>query len=252
MSADRIFADGSAEDVRPFGWFFWMVRGGGRTILVDTGFEDAGQARAWDVTGYVRPTERLAALGIEPDDVTDIVLTHAHWDHMGGIGAYPEARIYIQEAEYRHAVGSVGGGRPRRHGMRWRDVRALRDAEAEGRLVRVDGDAEPFPGVRLVAGGGHTLGSQWVEVETVDGTVVIAGDAVTQDENNAWRRAIAQATDPAANLAALRRMQKRAASPFLIVPGHDPSIEGWFPRVAPGVVEVTALPRAVANAKAYD
>ncbi len=243
VGADRIFADGRAEEVRPFGWFYWIVRGGGRTILVDTGFDDARQARDWDITGYVRPAERLAALGIEPEDVTDIVLTHAHWDHMGGIGAYPRARIHIQEAEYRHALDSVGAGRPRRHGIRWQDVRALRAAEAEGRLVRVAGDTELFPGVRLVAGGGHTPGSQWVEVETIDGAVVIAGDAVTQDENNAWRRAIAQTADPAANLATLRRMQTRAASLFLIVPGHDPDIETWFPRVAPGVVEVTARAR---------
>jgi glyoxylase-like metal-dependent hydrolase (beta-lactamase superfamily II) len=79
-----------------------------------------------------------------------------------------------------------------------------------------------------------------VEVDTVDGTVVIAGDAVTQDENNAWHRAIAQAAEPAENLAALRRMQARAASLLLILPGHDPGIETWFPRVAPGIVEVTA------------
>jgi glyoxylase-like metal-dependent hydrolase (beta-lactamase superfamily II) len=243
-TADRIFADGSAHAVRPFGWFFWIVRGTGRTILVDTGFEDAERARAWSLAAYVRPSERLTGLGIKPEDVTDVVFTHAHWDHMGGIGSYPHARIYIQEAEYRHAVGAAGSERPRRHGIRWDDVRALGTAEAEGRLVRIDGDAEPFPGVRLVAGGGHTPGSQWVEVETVDGIVVIAGDAVTQDDNNAWRRPIAQTADRAANLAALRRMQKRAASPFLILPGHDPGIEGWFPHIAPGVVEVTALARA--------
>jgi glyoxylase-like metal-dependent hydrolase (beta-lactamase superfamily II) len=240
IGADRVFADGSADEARPFGWFFWIVRGGGRTILVDTGFDDERQARDWDVTGYVRPSARLAALGIRPEDVTDVILTHAHWDHMGGIAAYPRARIHMQEAEYRHAIGSVGAERPRRHGIRWRDVRALRAAEAEGRVVRVAGDGEPFPGVRLVAGGGHTPGSQWVEVDTVDGTVVIAGDAVTQDENNAWHRAIAQGAEAAENLAALRRMQARAASLLLILPGHDPGIETWFPRVAPGIVEVTA------------
>ena len=73
--------------------------------------------------------------------------------------------------------------------------------------------------------------------------MVIAGDAVPQDDANAWRRAIAQSGDPAASLAAVRRMQRRAASPFLIVPGHDPVIEDWYPGVAPGVLEITAQPR---------
>jgi glyoxylase-like metal-dependent hydrolase (beta-lactamase superfamily II) len=242
VTEDKVFADGSRGRKRDFAWLLWLVRGNGRTVLVDTGFEDPARAQAWHISDFVRPTRRLQQLGIAPEQVTDVILTHAHWDHMGGIAAYPRARIYVQDQEVRYAELAAAPDRSGRGGVQWKDLQALRRAADHGRVERIDGNRELFAGLSVVAGGAHTPGSQYVLVETLDGTVVLAGDAVCQHDNNVWQRPIGSSLDPAANLAAILRMLQAAASPFLILPGHEPAVMGWFPPVADGVVEISLVP----------
>ena len=239
IAEDKVFAGGSPRVRRSFAWWFWLVRGNGRTILVDTGFEDPARARGWQISDYVAPTQRLSALGLAPRQVTDVILTHAHWDHMGGIDSYPAARIYIQarEVDYAAAVAAAAGAG--RGSVRGEDLDALLHAEKEGRVERLQGDRQLFPGLSVRAGGAHTPGSQYVLVETLDGTVVLAGDAFYRHENNVWHRPSGSTIDPAANLAAIQRMQALAASPFLIIPGHEPELMEWFPKLAEGVVAIS-------------
>jgi glyoxylase-like metal-dependent hydrolase (beta-lactamase superfamily II)/predicted membrane-bound spermidine synthase len=245
--AHKVFADGSREEREFFRWAFWLIRGQGRTILVDTGFEDPELAADWRIRGYALPSERLRSLGIEPDQVTDVILTHAHWDHVGGLASYAGARVWIQDAEYRHALDTVSEARPKARGLRWEDVRVLAETAAQGRLERLDGRREILPGVTLVPGGGHTPGSQYVLVETLDGTIVLAGDVIYRYENNAWHRPSGSTRDPEENLRTIREMQRTAASPSLIIPGHEYRVVmGFFAPVADGVVEITTVPEASA------
>ena len=87
-------------------------------------------------------------------------------------------------------------------------------------------------------GGYHTPASQYVTVETLDGPTIIAGDSTYVYLNNRWHKPIGSAVDHAANLATIREMHRKAASPFLILPGHDPRVMRWFPRISKGIVEI--------------
>ncbi|MEE8143706.1 MAG: MBL fold metallo-hydrolase, partial [Planctomycetota bacterium] len=239
----RSMIRGASSRKVPFEWMFWLIQGNGRNILVDTGCIDPQLIKQQRIRGYTPPVERLRQLSLQPEQITDVVLTHAHWDHMGGLAPYTQARVWIQEQEYQRATQELSPSRLRAHGMLWQDLELLLKAETEGRLRRISGEQNLAAGITLVPGGAHTPGSQVVEVEALDGRVILSGDATTLYENIQKQRPIGSTRDPEANLATIQSMLRRAASPFYIIPGHDPKVMEWFPEVAPGIVQITAVPR---------
>ena len=72
----------------------------GRVALVDSGFHREQYFRQFTVKDFVKPSEAIAPLGLKPEDVTDLFLSHMHWDHAGGIDLFPSSRIWIQKDEY--------------------------------------------------------------------------------------------------------------------------------------------------------
>jgi glyoxylase-like metal-dependent hydrolase (beta-lactamase superfamily II) len=85
----------------------WLIRGGGRTILFDSGFHREKWLKYFPMTEYLRPDEAVKLAGVKPEEVTDIVISHAHWDHMGGIDLFPKANVWIQKEEYRYYTGDA-------------------------------------------------------------------------------------------------------------------------------------------------
>jgi glyoxylase-like metal-dependent hydrolase (beta-lactamase superfamily II) len=169
--------------------------------------------------------------------VTDIVITHVHWDHLDGADLFPRAKVWLQREEYEYYVGA--GGEVRNRGIDAEDAAMLSRIAADGRLGLVDGDdREILPGVRVYTGGRHTFASQYAGVRTRAGTVVLASDNAYLFENLERGVAIGQTLDRAANVAAQARMLKLAARPALVVPGHDPAVFERFPLVKPGVARI--------------
>jgi glyoxylase-like metal-dependent hydrolase (beta-lactamase superfamily II) len=216
----------------------WVLRtGDGRVVLVDTGFHRRKFLDSWKPSEYVLPSEAVGRLGITPDQVADIVLTHIHWDHMDGLDLFPKARIWIQKAEYDHYVGDDGSALQR--AIDPDDAKMIAHLRAAGRVHLVDGDdQEILPGIRVYTGGRHTYASQYLGVSTGAGTVVVASDNCYLYENLERHAAIAQTLDAASNLAAQDRMRALASDPSLIVPGHDPKVFERFPEPGNGVAKI--------------
>ncbi len=180
--------DGGVVDL-PFA--FVLARSGERTVLIDTGFIKEGSGAAFaekfGIPFWVSPVRMLAEVGVAPDDVTDIVFSHAHFDHMGGIGAFPAARLHMQKREYLSWMEMLA--LPPQFGALTEiinpdDMRNAYDASLEHRLNLVDGDRDDFfPGLHLRFGPGHTLGQQFVVLETARGEVVVAGDCIYSKRN---------------------------------------------------------------------
>jgi hypothetical protein len=74
---------------------FWVIQGGGHTILFDSGFHREKWIKEFGVTDYLAPDEAVKEAGVTAASVTDIIVSHAHWDHMGGIDLFPNATIWI-------------------------------------------------------------------------------------------------------------------------------------------------------------
>ena len=99
------FLGGDPHDApMPLDYFVWAIIGGGKTYVVDTGF-GAEQARLRKRELLRSPLEGLKAIGVDPDKVEDVIITHMHYDHAGGLDLFPNAAFHIQEREMAFATG---------------------------------------------------------------------------------------------------------------------------------------------------
>jgi len=215
----------------------WLIRGNGRNVLVDAGFHRPDLIQRWKPVDYVEPSAAVARAGTRVGDVTDIIVSHVHWDHFDGVDLFPKATIWIQREEYEHHVDSTGRSLDR--AIDAPDALLLARLRRDGRVRLVEGDAqEIIPGITVYTGGKHTYQSQYAAVRTAEGTVVLASDNAYLYENFDKHLPIAQTLDAASNLRAQDRMRTLASSVRLIVPGHDPAVFERFALVQPGVVRI--------------
>jgi len=217
----------------------WLVRGGGKNILVDSGFYREQFFKQWKVTDFVRPDEAVRRAGVKPEQITDVIVTHMHWDHADGMDLFPNARIWLQKEELEYYAGSAWQS-PRTHGgIDPDDVMAAVRLNMQGKVGLVNGDGqEILPGITCYTGGKHTYASQFVSVNTAGGTVVLASDNMYLWENLEKHVPIAQTLDPASNLRAQDRMKEMAGDAKRIVPGHDPAVMTRYKQVVEGVVRI--------------
>lgn len=216
----------------------WLLKGpGNRNVIVDAGFHRADLVTRWKPTGFMTPAEAVARAGVKPEDVTDVIISHIHWDHLDGVDLFPKARVWIQRDEFAHHLDSTGAVKDR--AIDAADAKILAGIAREGRVRLVDGDAqEIIPGITVYTGGKHTFASQFAAVKTSEGTVVVASDNMYLYENLAKHLPIAQTLDAASNLQAQERMVTLASDPRLIVPGHDPEVFTRFPTPGNGVARI--------------
>jgi glyoxylase-like metal-dependent hydrolase (beta-lactamase superfamily II) len=216
----------------------WLLKGpGNRNVVVDAGFHRAELVTRWKPQGFMTPAAAVARAGVKPEDVTDVIISHVHWDHLGGVDLFPNARIWIQREEFSHHLDVSGAVKDR--AIDAADAQILAEIARQGRVMFVDGDAqEIIPGITVYTGGKHTFASQFAAVKTSAGTVVIASDNMYLYENLAKHVAIAQTLDAASNLRAQERMVTLASDPRLIVPGHDPEVFTRFPSPGDGIARI--------------
>ncbi len=218
-------------------YFVWAVTDGQHTVVVDTGYsEEEGTRRGR--TFLRSPADGLAELGIDASQVEHVVLTHFHYDHIGGQALFPKAKFYVQEAEMRFYTGPNATRPAFRGSIYLPDILSIVTLNYAGRVMFHDGDAEIVPGVWVHTASGHTAGMQIVSVQTARGRAVLTSDAshyyANIDEGNSFNTFV----DLAGVYRAYDRIRELADSPDLIVPGHDPLVLERLTAVADGIVEL--------------
>jgi N-acyl homoserine lactone hydrolase len=166
----------------------FVIIGGNRPIMVDTGTPDADFVREYFGYTFERPDSedpllQLNEAGVDPADVRDVIFTHLHWDHCSNVELFPNARFTVQDDELRYAVSPIPlHRRAYQHLPRtappWLPVL--------DRLNPVSGAVEIAPGVSTVPLPGHTPGSQGILVDTDKGKYLIAGDCLDSYDNWYW------------------------------------------------------------------
>ena len=218
----------------------WVLKGiDGRVAIVDSGFHREQYFRQFAVKDYIKPSDAIAPLGLKPESVTDLIVSHMHWDHAGGIDLFPSARVWIQKDEYDYYTGDAWQSPNTHGGIDPDDVQAIVKRNIAGKVSFVRGDDETtVSGLSFNVGGKHTWASQYVGVQTPKATVVIASDNMYLYENFDARKPIAQTLDGVSNLRAQDRMRSLASDPRLVVPGHDPAVFDRFPHVSDRIVRI--------------
>ena len=218
----------------------WLIKGpNGKNILVDTGCYHENVVKGKGIQSLIKASEAIAKLGLKPADITDVIITHMHWDHADGMDLFPNAKIWIQKDEYVYYTGPAWQSDGKHGGIEPDDVLTLVKLNIDHRVNLVGGDnLEIIDGIRVYTGGRHTYASQYVSVRTTSGTVVIASDNMYLYENLEKHAPIAQTFDADSNLKAQDRMRQLASRPDLIVPGHDPAVFEKFPKPGNGVARI--------------
>jgi len=187
-----------------------LVRGGGADNTKRVALVDAG---AFGIRRQL--IERLGALGLNPRSVTDLLLTHAHWDHAVNWTLFSGARIVIGAQELAWSLKVPWGetGVPELYIKElntWPTLRTVRDGE------------EVFPGMTAHVAGGHTPGHLVYVLHGVERDAIFSGDAA-KNRTEMLCRAAHNSYDPALTAASIDMIWKLWGSRpgNILVPGHD-------------------------------
>lgn len=216
----------------PMDFFVWLAVGERRTVLIDTGADEATFSRR-GADFLCCPSDALCQLGVDPADVQDVVTTHLHWDHAGNLDKFPNARFHLQAAELAHAISGYMSDPFLRRIHEVEQVCDFLRMLYGGRVTIHEDEAEICPGIAIRRVGGHTPGSQIVQVMTARGRVVLASDAMHYFENATARNPFPGLTDLPEAMAALPLLDRLAETPDHVIPGHDPLVMSMYPSAVP-------------------
>ena len=226
------FLDDTSNIPIGMGYYLWVATNGEHTVVIDLGYHvDVGEQRGRTLVRH--PAELLDKIQVDPKTVQHTIVTHLHWDHVGGYALVPNARLYLQERELHFWTSA--------HLPEWQssleeeELLAVVRLHFRGRVGLCDGSREIVPGITVHHVGGHTMGSQIVQVETARGTAVVASDAAKLYRNFVEEIPQSHSHSVADQLGGYGLIKHLASSEALIIPGHDPEVMRRLPIYTEGI-----------------
>lgn len=240
LPASSVAVGANPNDSVSLSYFIWFLNGdNGRRVLVDAGLVPDSLKPLSNLRDYIRPDLALRQININVADVTDLIITHTHYDHIDGIDLFPKAVIWMQKNDFDYFVGGAWQKGASHIGLEKKDVLKIIQANLEGRLNLVNGDSiEIIPGILAFIGSKHTWESQHLLVSSNSDKVLLASDDCWFYYNLDHLLSVPLTFDQAAYVAQLKRMKTQVTDPRLIIPGHDALVLSRFPLVAKGVVKI--------------
>lgn len=227
---DFAFQDGRKGQNVDFAWTFYVARSGKEVTLIDTGFSGLATAKQWNVNLTREPALLLADLKIDPVQVSRILITHIHFDHVSNLPLFSNAQVFISRRDRDDYVSKKPLG-----GVTYDPLVAT--IFSDPARTHVIDEREMLPGgFDFEVIGGHTAGSAVVHLHHQGVHHVLAGDECYLCANQTEQRPIGRTVDPKRNLALLHRL---ATDPALVLlPCHDPAIFTRFPAVNPNIARI--------------
>jgi len=233
-AADNFIGGDPHDIIQPLDYFVWAIVGAAGTIILDTGFDESVGNRRKRQT--IRPVRvGLAALGIAPETIRDVIVSHMHYDHSGNFDLFPQARYHLQDREMDYATGRCMCHAQMRNSYEEDYVVAMVRKAFAGRVMFHDGDDEIAPGITVHYIGGHAKGLQSVRVKTRRGYIVLASAATHLYTHMEEGRVFPTTYNIGEVLEGYARLKTLATSPRHVVPGHDPQVLARYPAAKPGL-----------------
>jgi len=216
----------------PIDYFVWAIVGPSGTVVVDTGFDHAmAQKRGRTIEKPI--AEGLKAIGVAPDKVDNVIISHLHYDHCGNYDTFPNARFHLQDVEMAYATGRCMCHKMLRVPFSEADVHAMVKKVFAYRVDFHDGEEQIAPGITVHKVGGHSKGLQCVRVKTKRGYVVLASDCAHLYAHIDQGRVFPITYNVGDVLEGYRTLARLATSRAHIVPGHDPKVLEIYPAAKP-------------------
>ena len=213
-------------------YYVWVAVHPQRSVLVDLGFsEETASKRKRD---FLRcPVESVRLVGVDPDQISDVVITHLHYDHAGNFKKLPKAKFHIQEPEIHFATGHHIRQKFFSPGYEVEDIVDVVRANFDRRVMFYNGRVDLAPGISLEPMPGHTPGQQVVRVHTRRGWVTLLSDASHYYENIRDCRPYPAATNLPELVDSFEKILAMSGGLDYVIPGHDPLIRDVYPPRSP-------------------
>lgn len=218
--------------IRGMDYYVYLIEGNGMTIAVDTGYAPVLAERVHSRLFFSGP-DGLRRLGRDPATISDLIITHAHYDHVGNLEAFTDATFHI-DTEMMPIVEGTDPCHPFfRQGYGKRDCATIRGFKAEGRLVEHPNVSVPWPGIELIHIGGHCRGQMAIRVNTKRGPIVLASDAAHLYQEWEEEKPFGVFYDMRAMLEGYRTLSRLSGgSRTEMIAGHDSAVMQMFPAPA--------------------
>ena len=232
--ADNYIGGDPHDTMEPLDYYVWAITGPSGNFVVDTGFDAAmAKKRGRVISNPI--AEGLKAVGVAPESVKNVIVSHLHYDHTGNYDTFPNARYHLQDMEMGYATGRCMCHQHLRIPFEEEDVVAMVRKVFAGRVCFHDGAGEVAPGITVHKVGGHSKGLQCVRVKTKRGYVVLASDATHLYSHIESGRVFPITYNIGEVLEGYDTIKRLAPAASHIVPGHDPLVMQRYPAAKPGL-----------------
>ncbi len=228
------------SDVIQINYYVWAIRAkNGETTLVDTG---TGKVWGPKFKGFFPPEQMVARIGIKPEQVTKIIVTHMHFDHIGGVTdfaqAFPAAKFYVQKTEFDFWVNSPLSQRaPYKPTANPDAIKAFGEMGKGPRVIQINGDMVIGPDMQLLLTPGHTPGLQTVLIPTAKGRTIVGSDCAHLFRSYKEDNPSGLITDLPGWLVSYDKLRFNAPVENMF-PGHDAKMLTDFPKVAEDITRL--------------
>jgi hypothetical protein len=223
-------------------FMLWLIKGNGRVILMDAGYlYSVEAAKDFDMIDDMRPDSTLLKITVRPEEVTDIVLSYPHLNHINSVDMFPNAKVWVQKDDYTFFTTAAWQKGGENSEFNKKEVRKLIDLHTAGRVILTEGyNKEIIEGLRIFPGSRKPALPQYALVKTGLGNIALASDNVWIYYNSNFVTPAPNFTTFDANgyLKAMKKMQMLVTDEKIINPGNDSATIWKFPVTTEGVIRL--------------